>query len=238
MKNYAFIAGYRRFWYNLHALVDITTKEGTKTITEAIQRLEKMAADIGLSILPAMAILPNVLTLWFVLEPVMGATATIPLVAMIETIPFVFAYYVFRIKDNEALKQLLVGYYAIIFALTIAFKVFPPEGVSLQSVAWLLIPCISVVAMLGYGKIRSVDIDEPQTEPYAPQVIDDTTPEAPEPPESDVVVHRPIRPETDVEAITKRREKVKKLHSEGMSQRAIAKEIGVGQSTVRRDLAA
>lgn len=152
MKNYAFIAGYRRFWHNLHTLVHITTTEGTRTLTEAIQRLEQMAADIGLSVLPAMAILPNVLTLWFVLKPLMGTVAAIPLVATIEILPFVLAYHYFRSDDNRTLQRLLTGYYVIVFMLTIAFKV---EGFN-RTLAWLLLPSISVIAMLSYGKIRSL----------------------------------------------------------------------------------
>lgn len=241
MKNYPFIAGYRRFWYNLHALVDITTKEGTSTITDAIQRLEKMAADVGLSVLPAMAILPNVLTLWAVLKPTLGFGAALPLVMAIETLPFVLAYYVFRTDDNETLKKLLGAYYAIVFALTAAFKVFPPEGASLQSMAWLLLPCISVVAMLSYGKIRSMGHDAsdvtPSAPPSAPEEIEDTALE----PVVDVVAHpgphQSIRKPVDVDAIASRRIQVKNLHLQGMSQRAIAKELGIGSTTVRRDLA-
>lgn len=225
MKNYPFIAHYRRFWHNLHALVDITTKDGARTITEAIQRLEKMAADVGLSALPAMAVLPNVLTLWFVLQPLMGTWATLPLVATIETLPFVLAFHVFRTDDKETLKHLLVAYYGIVFALTIAFKVFAVDGVSLQSVAWLLLPCISVVAMLSYGKISSMG-EQPQTP------VLDTMPTPAHP-------GTPTRAPTDEQEpseVDKRRLLVANFFQQGMSIAAIAQEVGVSRRTVNRDL--
>jgi len=158
-KQWPIVKRYKRWWFNLGELVEVTTNQGAKVITNAIERLEQMLAEVGLSGLPFMAILPNMITLWYVFSPIMDDAAAASLVGTIEILPLVLSFNLFRTKKSsgkQTLQNLLTSYYLIIFLMTFAYKVLTDNGITVASAAWLLLPSISVVAMLSYGKIKAL----------------------------------------------------------------------------------
>lgn len=160
-EEFEWIGRYRNLWAGIATFADITSEQGKETTITVIERFDSTASAVFARAMPMVAVVAEVIALYAALSALLPWYITVLASMVLIMIPVVATRYMFLAPkdDQSTFLGLLVSYYVLAFALVFLLKVFLTTF-TVASLAWFILPALSVLAVVLYGKTLSIELPE------------------------------------------------------------------------------